>query len=382
MKFQWSDELEEAFARSKEEIIEAIKEGVSIFDPNKPTCLRTDWSTSGIGFFLGQKHCECNEIKVGCCEDGWRITLAGSRFLRPSETRYAPVEGESLGVAWSLEQTRYFTQGCDQLIVATDHEPLIKLFGDRTLDEITNTRLFRLKQRALPWKFQIQYVPGKQNPFADATSRYPSRTDFEDDDEDEQASITEILAGIRILEPHDEERDNTIEIASAMVDLKKAQTVSWDRVRTATLVDTTLGLLANYIRYGFPDSRDEIEEEIHNFWQYRQELSLLDGVILYKGRTVIPGILRSEILAALHAAHQGVTAMSSRAQDSVFWPGLSLDIQKTRDSCNSCSLNAPSQPRMPPVEPCLPTIPFECIAADYFHLAGHYYLVVVDRLSG
>ena len=96
----------------------------------------------------------------------------------------------------------------------------------------------------------------------------------------------------------------------------------------------------------------------------------------------IPEILRSEILSALHAAHQGVTAMSSRAQDLVFWPGMSVDIQQTQDACGSCNQNTPTQPRMPPIEPHLPTTPFECIAADYFHLAGHYYLVVVDRLSG
>ena len=84
-----------------------------------------------------------------CCHDGWKITLAGSRFLKPVETRYAPVEAEALAIAWSLEQTRHFTQGCDNLIVVTDHKPLVKLFGDCTLDEIANPRLFRLKQRSL-----------------------------------------------------------------------------------------------------------------------------------------------------------------------------------------------------------------------------------------
>ena len=163
--------MDKAFNESKELIIEAIKKGVEIFDPSRPTCLRTDWSTTGLGFFLGQKHCDCDVVKIGCCDNGWRITLAGSRFLRPSETRFAPVEGESLGVVWALEQTKYFTLGCKTLLVATDHKPLIKLFGDRTLDEISNTRLFRLKQRALPWSFEIHHVPSKQNPFADAASR-------------------------------------------------------------------------------------------------------------------------------------------------------------------------------------------------------------------
>ena len=75
--------------------------------------------------------------------------MAGSRFLKPCESRYAPVEGEALAIQWALDQTRYFTLGCDDLLVVTDHKPLVKLFGDRTLDEITNPRLFRIKQKTL-----------------------------------------------------------------------------------------------------------------------------------------------------------------------------------------------------------------------------------------
>ena len=57
--------------------------------------------------------------------------------------------------------------------MVTDHKPLVKIFGDRTLDEIANTRLFRLKQRTLPWHFRIVHMPGKINDAADAASRYP-----------------------------------------------------------------------------------------------------------------------------------------------------------------------------------------------------------------
>ena len=93
--------------------------------------------------------------------------------MTTTEQRYAPVEGEALAIAWGLEQTRFFTQGCDNLLVVTDHQPLVKIFGDRTLDEITNTRLFRLKQRALPWRFRVVHLPGKTNDAADALSRHP-----------------------------------------------------------------------------------------------------------------------------------------------------------------------------------------------------------------
>ena len=110
-KFFWSSVLDKAFTDSKQIIIDAIKEGVQIFDVSKRTCLRPDWSKKGIGYILIQKHCHCSSLLPDCCTDGWKITLAGSRFLHGAEERYAAIEGEALAVAWVLEQTRYFTQG-------------------------------------------------------------------------------------------------------------------------------------------------------------------------------------------------------------------------------------------------------------------------------
>ena len=138
-QFSWSPQLEEAFLLSKDAIICAIRKGMEIFDIHRRTCLHPDWSRRGIGCFLFLQHCNCPSGNPDCCPGGWRITLAGSRFLSPAEQRYAAIEGEALAVAWGLEQTRYFTQGCDNLILITDHKPLVKIFGDRTLDEIKNS---------------------------------------------------------------------------------------------------------------------------------------------------------------------------------------------------------------------------------------------------
>ena len=133
--FMWTDALEAAFRESKHLIIEAIKEGVRIFDPRRKTCLRTDWCKKGIGYILSQKHCECSHTPLpNCCNEGWKITLAGSRFLNGSEQGWAPIEGEALAVVWGLWQTRYFTLGCNDLMVVSDHKPLKKLLGNRTLE--------------------------------------------------------------------------------------------------------------------------------------------------------------------------------------------------------------------------------------------------------
>ena len=159
-------------SKKSKEIVAAIRERVEIFDPSHRTCLKPDWSKTGIGFFLSQKHCDCSSSSTGCCNDGWKITLDGPRFLKPAGEA-EPIEGEALATAWSLEQTRYFTLGCDNLLVITDHKPLVKLFGDRLLDEITNPRLFRIKQQTLLWRFDIEHCPGKTNHCADAMSHNP-----------------------------------------------------------------------------------------------------------------------------------------------------------------------------------------------------------------
>ena len=69
-EYVWNQELIDAFEKSKEEIIEAVKKGVKAFDPKRITCLATDWSKAGIGFCLLQKTCSCSDITPVCCPNG------------------------------------------------------------------------------------------------------------------------------------------------------------------------------------------------------------------------------------------------------------------------------------------------------------------------
>ena len=130
--FCWDEHLNRLFEESKATIISEIDEGVRIFDKNKPTCLATDWSKSGIGFWLFQKIVPAQEVNTG-----WRITLVGSSVTHPAESHYAPVEGEALAIVDALDKTRYFVLGCDDLIIVVDHKPLLKIFSDRSLEEKT-----------------------------------------------------------------------------------------------------------------------------------------------------------------------------------------------------------------------------------------------------
>ena len=355
VQFKWTTELNEAFQKSKDRIVESIHRGVQIFDLDRRTCLRPDWSSNGIGYFLTQKHCKCPGRLPDCCDNGWVVTLAGSRFLSGAEKRYAAVEGEALAIAWSLEQSKYFTLGCRDLLIVTDHKPLVKIFGDRTLDEIHNTRLFRLKQRALPWYFEVAYMPGKTNSAADATSRHPTST-------------CHMSAGM----------EEQFMIAAINKELEETMTITWDQLTAATLNDSTFSKLLDIIEKGI-ESRDPC---ISQYTRYLDALYINEGVIMYKDRVVVPEALRPAVLNNLHAAHQGVSSMEQRAHSLVFWPGMTQDIHKTRADCYLCTRNAPSNAKLPSIVPDPPSTPFEKVFADFFHAGGNHYLVVGDRLSG
>ena len=175
-RFTWSPELEDIFRESKDVIVQEIELGVRIFDKTKPTFIATDWSKEGIGSWLFQKHCRCSPIRPFCCNDGWKITLVGSRFTHAAESRYAPIEGEALAVADALDKARHFVLGCENLILAVDHKPLLKLLADRALDDIPNPRLRNLKEKTLRYRFRITHIPGMKNKTADAMSRRPVGT--------------------------------------------------------------------------------------------------------------------------------------------------------------------------------------------------------------
>ena len=307
-----------------------------------------------------------------CCHDGWKITLVGSRFTHPAESRYAPIEGEALAVADALERTKILRcLAVTNLIVAVDHQPLLKVLGDRKLEDIKNPRLFNLKEKTLPFKFKIVHLPGRKNLASDALSRHPHGTPgtekllLPDDVHtiSEEHELVNINA--RTLRSHilTELRMDTQDVCSSLdSDLTAAtahalddmQAVTWDRVREATTSDPIMFELCQIIEDGLPQTKEEYPPLLREYFNFRDYLSTTDGVILYKDRIVIPPRLREEVLLALHSAHQGIASMTARSNISVFWPGITAQIANLRERCSECNRIAPSQPNAPPtalVEP-------------------------------
>ena len=113
---------------------------------------------------------------------------------------------------------------------------------------------------------------------------------------------------------------------------------------------------------------------------YQSALYIVDSVIMFVDRVVVPQALRQSVLHLLHAAHQGVDRMKARSADAVFWHGIVGDIARHREACQACHKMAKSNPSLTPYDPPEPEYPFQ-LAADYFHYRNKDYCVVVDQYS-
>ena len=127
-------------------------------------------------------------------------------------------------------------------------------------------------------------------------------------------------------DPHGTEECN---LARCAAGLESLPSVTWDRDQEASS-DGDLHTLQEMAVDGLPDLKANMPESLHAFHQYREHITSTDGMILYKDRVVIPPSLCDDVLSALHAAHQGISMMTTRTEYSVFCPGMTADIRATR----------------------------------------------------
>ncbi|KAK4326776.1 hypothetical protein Pmani_002793 [Petrolisthes manimaculis] len=153
-KVYWDEQLRQKLTQAKETICQLAKDGLAYYDRTRPTAAITDWSKEGIGFVVLQQYCLCTSADSPfCCRGGWRLALCGIRHLTTAEAGYAPIEGEALAVAWCLRKARLFLLGCPNLVLVTDHRPLVGILSNKALTDIVNPRLFRLKEQTLQYQF-------------------------------------------------------------------------------------------------------------------------------------------------------------------------------------------------------------------------------------
>ena len=137
-------------------------------------------------------------------------------------------------------------------------------------------RLQRMLLKLQGYNFKLEYQPGKELVVADTLSRLPNSTEHE-----------------------------TIDL-DVRVDRVRFQTDHLNSIRESTQNDPILKQLSETIVMGWPSEMKELPMCLRNYWPYRDELSVIDGIIMKGCRIVIPSELQSNILQQLHYGHQGI----------------------------------------------------------------------------
>ena len=116
------------------------------------------------------------------------------------------------------------------------------------------------------------------------------------------------------------------------------------------------------------------------YWDFRDQLSTDEGLLLMGPRIVIPSCLCEEYLQRLHQGHLSATKVQQNARQHLYWPGLDADITNYTRRCQECIRQS-----QPPKEPLqahdVPQEPWERIAMDYFYMNGRLYILICDYFS-
>ena len=90
--------------------------------------------------------------------------------------------------------------------------------------------------------------------------------------------------------------------------------------------------------------------------------------------------MQASTLDKLHEGHQGIQRCRLRAQESVWWSGISCQIKDKIQRCPTCAELA-INPVEPMIPSSLPDRPWQKLGADLFYYRGKKYLLVVDYYS-
>ena len=337
--FEWKESQEKAFQEIKEVL--SKHPVLAYFDVTKPVTISCDASQSGLGAVILQ--------------DSKPIAYA-SRALTDTETRYAQIEKELLAVVFAFHRFHQYVYGKD-VIVESDHKPLEAI--TRKQLSAAPPRLQRMLLQLQRYSFSLVYKPGKEMTLADTLSR----AYLEDEPNSDNLSEDLICAVNMVL--------NNLPVSDAKL---KA-------IQQATRADPVMTKLQNVIRLGWPNNRVEVPQCLRAYWNFREELSEANGIILKGERIVIPTSLRKEMLEKIHASHMGIVKCKRRAKDVLFWPGMGRDIEERIATCETCSQHQLSNTKEPMISDEPPTRPWELVSTDLFHLEGEDYLLIVDSYS-
>ena len=338
----WSSSQEQAFKQVKEEL--SCPTVLALYSPQASSKVSADASSYGLGAVLVQKH-----------EDQWKPVAYASRAMNETERRYAQIEKEALAVTWACHKFSDYILG-SRFEIETDHKPLVPLLSSKQLDCLP-PRVLRFRLKLARFDYTVSHIPGKLLVTADTLSRAPI-------DDEEQGLV---------------DTDQTECFVSQIVESLPASKTRLEQIRLAQEEDHVCRAVRDYCRVGWP-KKGQVEPELGRYWKVRESLTVHNELLMFDNRIVIPTVLQGEIMRKIHEGHQGIDRCRARVRESVWWPGVSKQMEQMVHQCPEC-VRANRQPRETLITTPQPEYPWQMVATDLFQLNGEQYLLTVDYFS-
>ena len=145
--------------------------------------------------------------------------------------------------------------------------------------------------------------------------------------------------------------------------------------------DSTIQKLHGVIREGVPDKQSELPVLIRDFFPFRDELVIEEGILFKGNRIYVPASVREEILQRIHASHIRSNSCIRRARESFFSPNMTRDISRRINACTICAQLQTEQSKEPLLPHDIPERPWQKVACDLFEFNHVDYLITVDYYS-
>lgn len=133
----------------------------------------------------------------------------------------------------------------------------------------------------------------------------------------------------------------------------------------------TLSKVWEVIHEGWPVTKDKCPKTLHNYWNFREEFTNEDGLILKQEQIVRPTTLRHDTLNTIHHAHLGQKKCLLQARSAVFWPGINRDITNLVQNCATCQAHQIKQQKQEIQLPEPPSYPWQILSSDLFEFKGN-----------
>ena len=220
--------------------------------------------------------------------------------------------------------------GHPDVTIHTDHRPLEAILHKSLLRAPERLQAMMLSLQR--YTLKVVYKPGTEQIIADVLLRSPTKNGGKGSLAREH--VFQIEAQEEVL--------RRFNMSDPTAD-KYVSDVRYQATRRETPIDETLKTLTEIISAGWPRSIDELPQSIRPYWTFRDELTILGGIV-YKGtQIIIPKGLQRDLVDRLYSSHQGAAATLRRARDAVYWETMTEDSKRFTENCRARLRDAPQQ---------------------------------------